>query len=96
MKAEKNCEAFKQACEAGRVDKYIIDLGWGQHLFCFIVYCNSGNSIDAKEESEAIACAIEEEIGKDSNMPIVIQVNFNWEPRDLDTFRNMLEEKSMD
>ena len=38
VKAEKKCEAFRDAYEAGRVDKYLVDLGWEQNLFCFVIY----------------------------------------------------------
>ena len=60
----------------------------------FVVYCHAGNGAEAKEDSDAIAGAIEEEIGLDCNMPIIIQGDINREPKELNTFKQMIEQKA--
>ena len=92
MKGEKRCEAFKLAYEAGRADKYLVDLRWEQNLLWFVIYGVSGGSDEAKEETAAIAEAIQEEIGDDTEMPVIIQGDVNRTPRELAPIQEMIEE----
>ena len=50
VRAEKRTDAFKRAYEAGRVDKYCIDLGWEQNLLCFAIDGHSGGGAEEREE----------------------------------------------
>ena len=94
VRAEKKTDAFRRVFEAGRADKFCIDLGWEQNLLCFVIYGQSGGGNEEREETEAIAEAIEEEIGEDSSMPIIIEGDFNREPKELETFRRLIEDKA--
>ena len=44
IKAEKRTEMFTKAHAAGRVEKFLIDVGWEQNLLCFVIYGCSGSS----------------------------------------------------
>ena len=83
IEAEKNTATFKKTHAAGRVDKFLIDLGWGRNLLCFVIYGCSGNSKEAKECTEAIVDAIEQEIGDDYAMPILTEGDFNNTPSEI-------------
>ena len=49
LKTQKRSEAFRLACEQGRAEKYLVDLGWEKNLLCFIIYGVSGGSGEAKD-----------------------------------------------
>ena len=88
------CEAFRQAQEAGRVDKHMQDLGWEQNLLCLVIYGVSGGSNEAKDETEAITEAIKEEIGEYSEMPAIIKRDFNRTPNELSTLKELIEDEA--
>ena len=71
---------MQQAWEAGRVDKYLIYLGWERNLRQYVIYGKSGGSKDAITTKEAIMEAIEEEVNGDQIMPTIIQWDFNAFP----------------
>ena len=65
----------------------MVDLGWEQNLLIFVTYCFSGGSLEAKEGTVAIAEAIEEEIGEEAMMPVLIQGDFNRTPSEIRTIK---------
>ena len=71
---------LQQAWEAGRVEKYLIDLGWERNLRQYVIYGKSGGSKDAIATTEAIMEAIEEEVNGDPTMPTIIHGGFNEAP----------------
>ena len=83
---------LKQAWEAGRVEKYFIDLGWERNLRQYVLYGKSGGSKDAIATTEAILEVIEEEVNGDPILPTIIQGDFNEVPNKLKTVKRLMDE----
>ena len=69
--------------EAGRRDKYLVDLGWEQNMRVYVIYGCTGDTKQAINCTEAIIEAIEEEIAKDPLFTILIVGDFNHTPNEV-------------
>ena len=83
---------LQQAWEAGRVGKYIIELGWERNLGQHVIYGKSGGSNYAIVTTEAIMEATEEEVNGDPTLPTIIQGGFKEVPSKLKPVKRMMEE----
>ena len=87
---------MQQAYELGRVDKYLIDLGWERNMHCYVLYGKSGGSKEAIATTEAILEAIEEEVEGDPILPTIVQGDFNATPSKLKAVKKDQRRKLLD
>ena len=62
IKEKIRSKMLQQAWQAGRVEKYLIDIGSERNLRQYVIYGKSGGSKEALATTEAIMEATEEEI----------------------------------
>lgn len=79
---------LKEAWKAGRVEKYMVDLGWTDDFRIYVVYGRPGGAREVFAMNETIIEAIEEEMSKDPRMPTMILRDFTATPCDLSVWES--------
>ena len=89
---------FAEAAKTGRVEKYMIDLGWEQMLQIFNIYGKSGGSKEDIAMTEALIETIRDEKEAEQNkmkqtLPTIILGDFNENPEKLQGIMKLVEEE---
>ena len=93
MKTKTITKEFAKAQALGRVGKYIIDLGWKQHIQIYVIYGATGGTRKAENLTNAIIDAIKMEIEKEQYMPTIIAGDFNNTLCKLQSAKELIEDQ---
>ena len=89
-------EAFKNAYEMGRVEKYLLDLGWDRMVQVFNIYGQSGAGKEDIAVTEAIIEAVREERDQEPHLPTLIVGDVNADPSKLRNLKDLVAEGWVD
>ena len=93
VNTERKTEEFERAWAKGRAEKYEVDVGWAANLRVCVLYGKTGDSREAKLETEHILEAIKEEDKASHYLPTVILGDFNEDPDRIATVQELTEEQ---
>ena len=86
-------EAFREAWRTGRVEKYLMDLGWEKMIQVFNVYGQSGGGKEDIAITEAILEAVREEAKAETQGPTLLMGDVNADPSKLHNLKELVEKE---
>ena len=86
-------KAFEDAWKMGRVEKYLVDLGWEKMIVVYNIYGQSVGSMEDKAVNEAIIAAIRADNEQEQHLATIIMGDINANPESLHNIKELVDEE---
>lgn len=76
-------ETLKAASQEVRLEIFLVDLGWGEHIVLYSIYGRTGGAAEAKIYNEMLMAQIDHEVWSSPARPALVMGDINSDPEDL-------------
>ena len=84
-------ELLQNSSLEGRLEKYLVDLGWEDNLVVYFIYGKTGGSKAAEQYANSLPEAVHQEVWSTPARPTIILWGIRSDPSDLPSVRAMTE-----